>query len=175
MKKIPVLFLLLLLLFSCTIERKEEEKKEKLERPDMILYDGSFRMSLSGQNPILFTSSLLTYYSIDEYAEMEDLSFHQKGDDGEIRLQGRSEKAEIDTSRKILVLEGETVLEEMESGLRIETEGSLTYDMENDKVYTDDEVMVEYDKGTFQGTGFFADLRREEYSFTSIEKGNFNI
>ena len=175
MKRFLILMLsAMLLLPSCTFDRHEEEKSEKLERPDMVLEHGTMQVH-TGDEPIILTSDLITYYSIDEYAELGAFTFSQKDSEGNIRLEGSADRGRINTSTRILTLEGEIHLKDIESGLTLQTEGVLIFDIENEEVTTDDSVMVEYEDGIFRGTGFYGNLRKEEYSFRKIEEGRLDV
>ena len=175
MKRFIILMLsAMLLLPSCTFDRNEEVKSEKLERPDMVLERGTMQIH-TGDEPVILSSDLITYYSIDEYAELGAFSFSQKDSDGNIRLEGSADKGRIDTGTRVLTLEGEIHLKDIESGLTLQTEGVLIFDIENEEVTTDDSVMVEYEEGIFRGTGFYGNLKKEEYSFRKIEEGRLNV
>ena len=175
MKRFLILLLAsILLLPSCTFDRREEEKSEKLERPDMVLERGTMQVH-TGDEPIMLSSERITYYSIDEYAELDAFTFSQKDSDGNIRLEGSADRGRINTSTRVLTLEGEIHLKDIESGLTLQTDGVLIFDIENEEVTTDESVMVEYKDGIFKGRGFYGNLRKEEYSFKEIEEGRLNV
>lgn len=175
MKKILVVLSILALTFSCAIERGEDERTEKLERPDMVLENGTFRISSGSGRPVELTSSVLTYWSKDGRAEMEGLSFSQTGEDGTERIRGIAMGGTMDTKKKILTLIADVYLEDLENGLRISTGGTLVFYIDSEEVFADDSVMVEYSDGRFEGSGFYGDLKREEYSFEKIEEGRFDV
>lgn len=174
MKLILISIMLALSLFpSCTFERKEDLKTEKLERPDMVLEKGSMRVHTEDE-PVILTSDRITYWSIDEYAELGAFTFSQNGRDGKVRMEGSADRGRIDTGTRILTLEGDIRMRDNESGLMLQTEGTLTFDIDNEEVATDGSVVVEYEDGIFRGRGFYADLRKEEYSFVEIEEGRLD-
>ena len=175
MKKVLIpLLMVLCLLPSCTFERNEEVKTEKLERPDMVLERGTMQVH-TGEEPVMLSSEKITYYSIDEYAELGPFTFSQKDKDGNIRLEGSADKGKINTKTRVLTLEGDIHMKDMESGLVLQTTGVLVFDIENEEVTTDESVMVEYEEGVFRGTGFYGNLRKEEYSFREIEEGRLEV
>ena len=173
MKKVlPVL--LLLLLASCSFVSETEEKQEKEKYPSIILENADYTLGQSGENPIFIKSALMTFYSEDERATAEALSFVQYDDDGNAAITGNADFADIDTNARSMDLSGNVTLEQHRTNMHIEAE-TLFFDSVSSEIEADGDVLVSSDDGTFSGTGFKGDLREDIYSFSSIKEGIFNI
>ena len=78
------LFPLILMLASCSFVSDDGEEHAKLATPDIILEDAEYTLGQSGENPIFIRSSHIEFYSKDERAVTESLTFVQYNEDGEI-------------------------------------------------------------------------------------------
>ena len=163
-----------LLIASCSFVTDDGTEHEKLVTPDIILEEASYTLGQTGESPIFIKSSRIEFYSKDDRAFTESLSFVQYNDEGEIRLEGSADKSEIDTKSKRMELEGNVKLSENDSGMMIEAD-ALSFDSENNEVTADGHVRVVSEDGEFEGTGFAGDLITSSYSFGSIEKGVFRL
>ncbi len=168
------LFPLILMLASCSFVSDDGEEHAKLATPDIILEDAEYTLGQSGENPIFIRSSHIEFYSKDERAVTESLTFVQYNDDGEVRLEGSADSSEIDTGSKVMNLSGNVRLTENDSNMMIEAD-TLMFDSENEEMTADGHVKVVSSDGEFEGTGFAGDLKMDAYSFTTIEKGVFRL
>ena len=162
------------MLASCSFVSDDGEEHAKLATPDIILEDAEYTLGQSGENPIFIRSSYIEFYSKDERAVTESLTFVQYNDDGEIRLEGSADSSEIDTGSKVMNLSGNVRLTENDSNMMIEAD-TLMFDSENEEMTADGHVKVVSSDGEFKGTGFAGDLKMDAYSFTTIEKGVFRL
>ena len=163
-----------LLLASCSFVSDDGTVHEKLATPDIILENAAYTLGQSNESPIFIKSSRIEFYSKDNRATTEALSFVQYNDDGNIRLEGSADKSVIDTESKRMELEGNVKLSENDSGMMIEAD-TLIFDSENEEITADGHVRVVSEDGEFEGTGFAGDLMTSAYSFASIEKGVFRL
>ena len=163
-----------LLLASCSFVSDDGTVHEKLATPDIILENAAYTLGQSNESPIFIKSSRIEFYSKDNRATTEALSFVQYNDDGNVRLEGSADKSVIDTESKRMELEGNVKLSENDSGMMIEAD-TLIFDSENEEITADGHVRVVSKDGEFEGTGFAGDLMTSSYSFASIEKGVFKL
>ena len=136
--------------------------------------NAAYTLGQSNESPIFIKSSRIEFYSKDNRATTEALSFVQYNDDGNVRLEGSADKSVIDTESKRMELEGNVKLSENDSGMMIEAD-TLIFDSENEEITADGHVRVVSEDGEFEGTGFAGDLMTSSYSFASIEKGVFKL
>ena len=174
MRKILPLLLVALFLSACSFVSDDGERSEKIAVPDIILEDAKYTLGQSGESPILITSSRMVFYSKDERATAEDMSFLQYDDEGNITLEGRADHADIDTGDRSMLLSGTVRLVQHRDGMRIEAE-ELYFSSSTEEIEADGTVRVQSADGIFSGTGFKGDLREESYSFRSIEEGVFTL
>ena len=163
-----------LLIASCSFVSDDGTVHEKLATPDIILENAAYTLGQSNESPIFIKSSRIEFYSKDNRATTEALSFVQYNDDGNVRLEGSADKSVIDTESKRMELEGNVKLSENDSGMMIEAD-TLIFDSENEEITADGHVRVVSKDGEFEGTGFAGDLMTSSYSFASIEKGVFKL
>ena len=163
-----------LLIASCSFVSDDGTVHEKLATPDIILENAAYTLGQSNESPIFIKSSRIEFYSKDNRATTEALSFVQYNDDGNVRLEGSADNSVIDTESKRMELEGNVKLSENDSGMMIEAD-TLIFDSENEEITADAHVRVVSKDGEFEGTGFAGDLMTSSYSFASIEKGVFKL
>ena len=174
MRKALPLLLLSILLASCSFVTDDGERSEKAKVPDIILEGARYTLGQSGEEPIFITSSRMTFYSTDERATAEDMSFVQYDSEGNVTLEGRADHADIDTGTRSMDLSGSVRLEQRRNGMLIEAE-ALSFSSSTEEVEAEGSVYVRSDDGEFRGRGFKGDLREDAYSFQSIEEGIFAI
>ena len=167
-------FLLILLLASCSFVIETEQRSEKARHPSIILENADYTLGQSGENPIFIKSTVMAFYSEEEKATAENLSFIQYDDDGNAAITGSADHADIDTAARTMDLSGNVTLRQHSSNMLIEAE-SLYFDSASSEIEADGDVFVSSDDGTFSGTGFKGDLLEDIYSFTSIKEGIFSI
>lgn len=163
-----------LLIASCSFVSDDGTVHEKLATPDIILENAAYTLGQSNESPIFIKSSRIEFYSKDNRATTEALSFVQYNDDGNVRLEGSADNSVIDTESKRMELEGNVKLSENDSGMMIEAD-TLIFDSENEEITADGHVRVVSKDGEFEGTGFAGDLMTSSYSFASIKKGVFKL
>lgn len=169
-----ILPILLILLTSCSFVEESGERKAKVDYPDIILVNADYTLGQSGESPIFIKSAEMSLYSADERATAEGLSFIQYDEDGNIAITGQADHADIDTADRTMDLKGNVILEQSSSGMRIEAE-SLYFDSSSSEIEADGDVYVVSEDGTFSGSGFKGDLKEDNYSFSSIKEGIFNL
>ncbi len=157
-------------LISCTFSENNNESHEKAVLPSLILENATYQLGQSGENPISINSARITFYSDDNSATIENFSFQQIDDDGNIAIEGRANHGELNTNTKAMNLEGEVVLMQLKEEMEIEAD-SLYFSPEDEEISSNDTVVVKSKSGDFAGTGFFGDLREQTYSFVSLDKG----
>ena len=174
MRKILFIVLSLLLLASCSFRTGDDEVHEKAVLPDIILENSTYTLGQSGERPIYIESSRMTFYSHDNRAIVEDISFISYDEEGNVAIEGSAGHGEIETDTKRMNLTGNVRLNATDGDMMIEAE-NLIFDSQNGEVEADGNVRVSSQDGTFSGTGFKGDLREEAYSFQSIQEGIFEI
>lgn len=138
-----------LLLASCSFVSDDGTVHEKLATPDIILENAAYTLGQSNESPIFIKSSRIEFYSKDNRATTEALSFVQYNDDGNVRLEGSADKSVIDTESKRMELEGNVKLSENDSGMMIEAD-TLIFDSENEEITADGHVRVVSEDGEFE-------------------------
>ena len=133
-----------LLIASCSFVSDDGTVHEKLATPDIILENAAYTLGQSNESPIFIKSSRIEFYSKDNRATTEALSFVQYNDDGNVRLEGSADKSVIDTESKRMELEGNVKLSENDSGMMIEAD-TLIFDSENEEITADGHVRRELD------------------------------
>ena len=174
MKKTLLLILSLLLLASCSFRSDDEEVHEKAVLPDIILENADYTLGQRDENPIYIKSSRMTFYSHDNRAIVENITFTSYDDDGSIAIEGSAGYGEINTETKTMDLSGGVNLKASSGNMMIEAE-SLVFDSQNGEIEAEGIVRVSSDDGVFAGTGFRGDLLEEVYAFRTITEGVFEI
>lgn len=172
--KYIALLLLILALLSCTFSDKSEEVHDKAALPTLILENSRYIVGQQNESPITINSKKIEFYSNDNLAIIENFSFEQKDDNGDIIVEGRADKGELNTYSKTMNLEGNVSLIQRSERMEINAD-KLFFDPDNEEVSANGYVMVKSDQGEFSGSGFFADLKEQLYSFESIEKGRMEL
>lgn len=155
---------------SCSFNKESETKKEKMALPSIVLENATYVLGQNKQMPIDIDARKITFYSDDNKALLEDFKFSQKDEEGNIVLEGNALKGEINTSTKVLDLEGDVHLRQVQQNMEIETD-ILHFDSENEEISSSGFVVVKSESGSFSGKGFNGDLREQVYSFESMEQG----
>lgn len=168
--KVIAPFLIALLLISCTFNEESPEKKAKAKLPSIVLDNATYVLGQRDQQPIDIVARKITFYSDDNNAILEDFSFQQKDDDGVVVLEGSALYGNINTSSKVMNLNGDVNLRQSSQNMEIEAD-ELMFDSENEEISSTGFVMVKSENGSFSGYGFNGDLIEQAYSFESIEQG----
>lgn len=174
MKKALILLLLsLFILSSCKFSSEEESNAEKMAHPDIVLEKATYLLNQKDQKPITLYGDTITFYSKDNRAILEGFAFEQRDDDDDIYLEGSADRASVNTSTKILTLEGNVSMKKVSDDMEIQGE-NITFDSDNETVESNGMVRVKSSDGTFSGTDFFGDLKFSNYSFKTLDMGVLN-
>lgn len=165
---------LIILLSSCSFISEEEGSTDDTVRPDIVLIGAEYTLGQAGENPIFIKSPRMTFYSSDNRAVTEALSFVQYDDDGNIIIEGQADSSDINTDTKVIDLSGSVMLRKVDDDMFIQAD-SLVFDSGNSMITADGSVYVQTGDGIFSGTGFAGDLKMDIYSFQSIDEGVFNL
>lgn len=174
MRKAALAIILLALLSSCSFRDSDGETHEKGIYPDLVLTNAEYTLGQSGERPIHLTCSMLALFSADSLAQIDNLSFISYDENGETAVEGRADRAVVDTDTKRMELEGDVVIHAASGDMMI-TSDALVFDSENDEITADGNVSVSSEDGSFRGTGFRGDLRAEAYAFATIDEGVFTL
>ncbi len=172
LKKLFLILSVIVFFVSCTFSENGENRAEKIIVPDLILENAKYIMGQEGEKPVVITGSKITFYSKDDKAEIEDITFFQDKD-GVTELEGMAEYADVNTERKIISLRGSVHLRKISENMEIEAD-SLVFDSENETITAEGVVTVKNNSGAFTGSGFNGDLKDSYYTFTSIMEGKIN-
>ena len=172
--KAAAFLVIIALLTSCSFISDEDASSSAETRPDIVLIGAEYTLGQAGENPIFIKSSRITFYSADDRALTESLSFEQTGDDGSIMIEGSAGSSDINTETKVINLEGSVILRKLDDDMLIEAD-SIIFDSGNSTIQADGNVYVQTSDGSFRGTGFSGDLKMDIYSFRTIEEGIFNL
>ena len=85
---------LIILLSSCSFVSEEEGSTDDTVRPDIVLIGAEYTLGQAGENPIFIKSPRMTFYSSDNRAVTEALSFVQYDDDGNIIIEGQADSSD---------------------------------------------------------------------------------
>ena len=163
-----------LMFSSCSFVSDDEGAHPKEPHPDIILQNTVYTLGQSGERPVYIESSRITFWSADNRAETDKITFHQADDEGNITLEGSADHADIDTDNRRMDLSGNVRLKRADGNMQIEAD-ELTFDSKNEEINAPGSVHVSSDDGEFRGEGFNADLLTSAYSFKSIQEGVFTL
>ena len=167
---------ILLILTSCSVSNQQQtESGDDLILPDMVLEKGRFTLYQEKENPIEFTAEKVTFYSKDNRAVIENISFEQKDKEGAVIIEGHANEGEIDTENETLVLTGDVFLNSVRDDMTIRTDGRMDFNTRTQEVETSSEVTVQSPDGEFSSLSFYGNLLTKEYSFSKLEKGRIII
>ncbi len=162
-------------LISCRFNESDgKPRAEKIEHPDIILEDASYKLNQQSENPIVLVGSKITFYSADHRADLESFTFYQENSDGEKVMEGSADTGTIDTANETLNLSGNVVIRQKSNNIELKTD-SVIINTKQEEISSPSRVMVKSDKGTFSGIGFKGDMKRQVYTFTSLERGEIEI
>ncbi len=175
-KVLALLLLLVLLLSSCSFDRKDERdgEKEKGIYPDVIMENADCKVGQSDNSPIAIKAKKMLLYSSDGYSLLEEFSFSSFSDSGSVETEGRATRGKIELDGSELTLSGDVTFSRPSDNMLIKAE-ELTYNKEKDEITTNGHVMVESEEGIIEGYDFKGDLINDVYTFSRIEKGDFVI
>lgn len=167
--------LILLALTSCRFSSSDQNaRSEKIEHPDIVLEEATYKLSQQNDSPIVLSGDKITFYSKDHKAVLENFSFTQEDENGEIKLRGSADYGTVDTYNETLNLTGNVILKEYSGGMEFAS-SSVFIDTKREEITSDESVVVKSKEGTFEGKGFKGDMKRKVYTFTSLERGVIEI
>lgn len=171
-----IILLAVLLLISCSAKEESDDASyiETGIYPDLIMENTSAQIGQEGASPISLSAGKMTLYSKDGYARLENFSFTSYNEKGEVETEGGAEKGKIELDGSRIEFEGAVTFSRPLDGMSVSAE-NLIYDRNNDEISTLGSVVVKSKEGTIEGESFKGDLREKVYSFSSIDKGDFNI
>lgn len=168
--------LIALSLTSCHISNSTSTAgEEELILPDMVLEKGTFTLYQERERPIEFSAGKATFYSKDNRAVIEDISFEQRDGSGALIIEGHADSGEIDTENELLKLKGNVYLNSIRDEMKIETDGKMSFDTKSQEVESSSYVTVTSPDGEFSSHAFYGNLLMEEYSFSNLEEGRIVI
>lgn len=171
MRRIALIVAIFILLVGCTFsEETKTETHEKEHLPTLMLENASYTIGQRGQRPIKLEGAKVTFYADDNNALLEDFSFYQLDENGEVELHGSARKGIMNTSTNVIKLDGDVHLLQVESEMEIKAE-YIVFDADNEEISADGLVMIKSKDGEFAGIGFKGDLREQRYTFDNLEKG----
>ncbi len=176
MKRLCLVLIILLLLVSCSSKDNEEEDSliEKGIYPDLIMENTSAQIGQEDASPITLSAGKMTLYSADGYALLEDFIFTSYSEMGEVETEGGAERGKIELDGSRIEFEGAVTFSRPVDEMSVSAE-NLIYNRNSDEITTTGFVVVKSKEGTIEGESFKGDLREKVYSFSSIEKGDFNL
>lgn len=171
-----IVILFSILLVSCSnYSTSSTENQDDLRLADMILEEGSFTLYQEGENPIEFKAKRMAFFSAENKAEIEGISFSQKDEDGNIIIEGSADYGELDTEDELLTLEGNVSLDSIRDEMSIRSDGKLSFNTRTQEVESSSYTIVSSADGEFSSQYFYGNLLEEEYSFSSLESGRIEI
>lgn len=176
MKKSFLILSLIVLLSSCSLDDQDytAQRAGQIERADIVLTNAVYTLAQENEEPIRLESRTLSYWIDNDRIEAEGISFIQNDGEGNTAVRGRADKAVIDSSSKVMNLEGNVVLESLKDDLSISTQ-YLIFDTHSSTVNSEDEVSISFDGGSITGYNLSGDLVRLRFDIQSITSGEVEI
>jgi LPS export ABC transporter protein LptC len=167
------MFSFLLLLSACALDYEEGRVAEEIaeEVPTTRLVNAEITAIREGT--LVVTAGLLESYPKQDRQILEEITFLERGPDGEIRLEGRASRAVHHLDTDDIELQGEIFFHSAVEEATIESE-FLYWDEEADILRSEPDGSVrlsEEDGTSIEGEGFRADGRRRTVSFEGGVEG----
>ena len=143
------------------------------EQPDIQLSNATYTIGRDTENPITIQASSISLYLKTNKALLEDITFEQKDQQGQMDLTGSAKKATVDTENYDVQLQGSIKISKKLEKFTIEAE-NLTWTDDRQLLQSDEKspVYVSFNDGdAISGMGFSGNLKEGIYEFSSIEKG----
>ena len=171
MKRYCLILLTLLILISCTDKETSSATESKdLALPDISLKDASFTLGQSGENPLFISGESIEFYMSEDKVYVNNISFTQLDDDGNLFISGSAGYGIINTENKRSDLSKGVNLIQHRDELEISAE-SLVFDAEKQTVDSPKEVNISFGDGSLKGSNLSADLKSSTFELMSIEDG----
>lgn len=174
-RTVLILLAVILLISSCSIKDDGEETiVAKDSYPDIVMEKTRAQIGQDDGSPIVLEAERMTLYSNDGKAGLENFSFTSYTSSGSIETEGKAEKGEIKLDGSVIELSGSVTFSRPDDNMFI-TADNLIYNKNNDEISASGHVEVNSGEGTIEGENFKGDLKNKIYSFSSIEKGDFDL
>ena len=159
--RLSIFLFALILLSSCSVNDKSyaESRAAMIEREDIKLINTTSTLSHKRNNPIYIQSSSMSYWIDEDRIEVENMSFIQNDEEGNISLRGSADSATIDSNSEVIHMRGNVRLESLEDQLSIISE-NLIFDTEEQTVEAEGYVEVVFDSGSVSGYNLSGNLDR---------------
>ena len=160
MKAAAAMFLVLVVMTSCSVEDEAytQSRVAVIERPDVTFTDAVHTFAQQGRDPLTVHSRSLSYWMDEGRMEAEGLSFSQMDEEGGLVVEGRADRALIDTSGEVMDLTGNVEMRYVDRDLSISCH-HLIFDTKAMTVECDSAVDLSFDDGTMTGENLSGDLR----------------
>lgn len=163
----------LLLVSGCALDYDEGRVAEEIaeEVPTTRLVNAEITVIRDGT--LVVTASLLESYPKQDRQILEEITFLERGPDGDLRLEGRASRAVHHLDTDDIELQGEIYFHSAVEEASIESD-FLYWDEEADILRSEPEGTVrlsEEDGTSIEGRGFRADGKRRTVSFDSGVSG----
>ena len=170
MKYFSILFIIIILLSSCTVKEKAEGPKiDKL--PDIALYNTQISLKAEESEDIVITASYVEY--LEDKVEIHDMEFEQLDEKGNLYLVGQAKKGNVDTLTKVMVLSEGAILEQKQEGIRISCD-NLEFKYEDAIINSDGRVSLNYGDIALEAIGLSANMNSLSFELGEILKGSIN-
>ncbi len=168
--KYLLLMIFIFLLISCSFVDKNSEKTDPIEHPSLILENSKYKVNLSSNLTIEFSSSLINIYNKTDSTTIEKASFKIIDKDNLIIAEGSCDEISVQTKSKNLELIGNVNINIKDPQIDIKCD-KINWNNKESSLNTDEKVEVLSEYGSFEGIGFSANLETRYFEFKEIEKG----
>lgn len=170
--KIRYIFIIvtIFLISSCSFIDKNNDKTDPIEHPSLILENSNYKVNLSPDLNIEFTSSLINIYNKTDSTIIDNATFTLKDGENNLVAEGNCDKITINTRTNNLELIGKVNINIKDPQIDIKCD-KINWNNKEHSLNTDESVVVTSDYGAFTGKGFSANLDTRYFEFKEIEKG----
>ncbi|NLZ69269.1 MAG: LPS export ABC transporter periplasmic protein LptC [Spirochaetales bacterium] len=164
------LLLLLLLLTSCSFKENKGEVSSPIENPTLILNNANYTLGMEGENPVFLKGDTIKIWELSNKAVLDNITFYQTDENDAVTMKGKADRAEIDTKTQKTIFSGNVELEQLSNNYFIKT-SELVYDVEAQKINTEERMEVYFPDGKLIGVGLEANLKSNIFTTGAIEEG----
>lgn len=169
-------FIIIILLFSCTLDYSDSDLTDELsaEIPDMEIFDYESVEIRDGEPALKITAGEAQFYNSKEETYLKDVQFFNY-EDSEISSQGKTDSAILKMKSGDASLSGNIIIESEEDDSFLTAE-TLNWTDEEKRLTSepDDQVTVKDKEGSeMKGIGFSADLKRNTIEFNGKIEGEY--
>ncbi|MGD1822005.1 MAG: LPS export ABC transporter periplasmic protein LptC [Pleomorphochaeta sp.] len=169
-KNIIISIIIIVLFSSCSFINENEEKTSPIEHADLILNNAIYKVRLSQDMEIEFTSRNIEFYNKKEKTLIEDVSFKVTDNDKVLIAEGSCKTINVDNDNNNLELIDDVVIDIKNPSLIIKCD-KIDWNNKDNLLNTDADVNVVSEYGLFLGTGLSANLNTKYFEFKEIQKG----